>query len=447
VADHWELSADGTVYTFYLRSNAYFQDGAKVTAQDVKFSIERACDPATGSRVAGTYLGDIVGAIDKLSGAAQDVRGVEVIDNSTVRITIREPRASFLAKLTYPTAYLVESRNVGSGSAWWHNPVGTGPFSLSNWDQSELVLQRNDRYYGETGGVKTATYVLSSGSPVTMYEAGELDAAPVGTNDIERVLDPVNPLHFEIHVTPQLYTQYVGFNVQMAPFDDPMVRKAFALATNKQAIAEVYFKKMRAPASGILPPGMPGYNSDLLPIPFDPAAAQAALAQSRYGSAANLPPITLTVTGLGETNSFAKLLAGMYQEVLGVNLEVEQVDWSTYLDELNGRQYQMFTLAWNADYPDPENFLETQFYSTSDLNSTGYSNPQVDALLEQARTETDTQVRFGLYQQAEQIIVNDAPWIPLFHGVDYTLIKPYLSGLTVTPQGNYFLDKTILATQ
>lgn len=447
VAERWDVSADGTVYTFYLRPDVYFHNGRRVTAEDFKFTVERTCDPGTGSPVARAYLGDIVGAQERLDGQASEVRGVEVVDDMTVRITIQSPRSSFLSKLTYPTASLVARENVAKGSNWWHEPVGTGPFRLVEWTRDQVVLERNDRYYGTLGDVRTVTFVHGGGSAVTMYELGELDAAPVGTNNIERVLDPANPLHHEVRITPQLYTQYVGFNVQMAPFDDPLVRKAFALATNRQGIADVFFKRTRVPATGILPPGMPGYNENLQAIPFDPAQAQETLKASRYGSADALPPITLTVTGEGETNQFAELLAGMYEETLGVHLEVEQVDWPTYLRELNVRKYQMFTLAWAADYPDPENFLETQFHSQSELNNTGYSNAEVDRLLEEARVEMDSDRRLQLYGQAEQKIVDDVPWIPLFHGLDYTLVKPYLSGFTVTAQGSYFLRNTTLAVR
>ncbi len=447
IAERWDISADGTVYTFYLRPNVYFHNGRKATAEDFKYSVERACDPATRSPVARTYLGDIVGAEEKLDGLASEVRGVQVVDATTVRVTIRAARASFLAKLTYPTGYFVAKEVVQGGAGWWRKPVGTGPFRLVSWDSKQIVLERNERYYEPLGDVRTVTFLFGGGAPVTMYEQNELDAAPVGVGDIERVLDPANPLHYEVQETPLLYTQYVGFNVRQPPFDDPLVRKAFALATNKQAMADVFFKRTRVPALGVLPPGMPGYNEDLQALPFDPEKAREALKASRYGGAENLPPIVLTVTGEGATSSFAKLLAGMYEEVLGVRLEIEQVDWPTYLQELNAHKLQMFTLAWSADYPDPENFLETQFHSKSELNNTGYSNPEVDRLLEQAMTESDTATRLSLYRQAEQRIVDDAPWVPLFHGVDYTLVKPYLRGLKVTAQGTYYLNEVFATTQ
>lgn len=447
IAERWEVSADGTVYTFYLRPDVYFHNGRKATATDFKYSVERACAPATRSPVARAYLGDIVGAEEKLDGLASEVRGVEVVDDATVRITIWAARASFLAKLTYPTGFFVAKEAVQTGPNWWRKPVGTGPFRLRSWDSDRIILEKNERYYQPLGDVRTVTFLFGGGAPVTMYEQGELDAAPVGVADIERVLDEANPLHYEVQETPMLYTQYVGFNVQRPPFDDPMVRRAFALATNKQAMADVFFKRTRVPATGILPPGMPGYNADLQAIPFDLEQARAALKASRYGSAEALPAITLTVTGEGATSRFAELLAGMYEEVLGVRLEIEQVDWATYLQELNAHKLQMFTLAWSADYPDPENFLETQFYSRSELNNTGYSNPEVDRLLEQAMTERDTGARLALYRQAEQRIVDDAPWIPLFHGVDYTLVKPYLRGLKVTAQGTYHLHRVFAATR
>jgi oligopeptide transport system substrate-binding protein len=441
IADSWDVSEDGATYTFHLRSDVLFQDGKRATARDFKYSIERACDPRLKSGVAAAYLGDIAGALDKLSGKAADVRGVVVVDDRTVRISLVAPVSYFLAKLTYSTACFVDQSTVEQGGAQWtDHPNGTGPFVLSERSDQQVVLVRSDRYYGEPIHVDKVTFLHSGGDPVTMYEQGELDAAPVGASQLDRLQDPANPLSHELTQSPLLSVEYVGFNVQLPPFDDLHVRRAFAMATNKAGITEVYLNGAATPADGILPPGMPGYQR-LGGIAYDPSEAKKELSLSRYGSADKLPRIVLEAIGQGATNSFAELLTLMYKETLGVTIEIEQVDDATYYDELDRGVYQMFILGWVADYPDPQNFLDLQFHSGSALNQTGYNNPAVDSLLEQARTERSESRRVQLYQEVERVVVSEAPWIPLSHGVDYTLVKPYVTGLSVTAQGNYYLKR------
>jgi len=272
---------------------------------------------------------------------------------------------------------------------------------------------------------------------MTMYETGELDAVPVSSDQIERVLDPANPLHQELMVVPLLDTFYVGLNTRLPPFDDPKVRQAFALSLNRKAIVAVLLKGQAEMAQGILPPGMPGYNPELEGVPYDPERAREILARSRYGGAKTLPEVTLTTGGSGR---LGEVLAEMWSESLGVDVEVE-MSVGGVATEWNEGRLQMVLLGWIADYPDPENFLDLLFHSRSPQNSTGYSNPEVDRLLEAARAERDQEKRFALYREAEELIVMDAPWIPLYHSVSHLLVKPYVKGLVMTPQGLYDLRR------
>ncbi len=443
IAEDWDVSDDGTEYTFYLRDNVEFHDGTLVTAEDFKYSLERACDPATGSSVASLYLGDIVGVMDKLNGDAEEIDGVEVVDDYTLRITIDAPKTYFLSKLTYSTAVVVHEDNVRRGD-WEENPIGTGPFKLTEYSDDRIVLERNDDYYRDLPKLDSVTYVLFGGIPMDMYETGEVDAVTIGTANVERVLDPNSSLHRDLRVVPQLDVWYVGFNTTMPPFDDVKVRQAFAYATDKQAIADVFFLKMVTPAWGILPPGMPGYNEDLEAMPFDVDKARELLEESSYGGAEDLPPIVFSVSGTGGPSAFSQLLAEMYAENLGVEIEIQQTDWGTFQEELHDREYQMYTLGWIADYPDPQNFLDFQFHSDSENNNGEYSNPEVDELLEEARVETDYFDRMELYQEAEEIIVNDAVWVPVYHEVTHLLVKPYVQDLELTSQGLYYLHDTYL---
>ena len=439
IADSWELSDDDTTYTFTLRDDAEFHNGKPVTAQDFKYSIERACDPATGSVVADAYLGDIVGARARLRGEADEVSGVLVVDDHTLEITIDSPKAYFLSKLTYPTAFVVDQENVeGPAQPWTDTPNGTGPFRLAEYQSDfRIVLERNEAYYGTPKpDLEQVNFMLAVGSPMTMYETGELDAVRVYLADIERVSDPSNPLSKELSTTPALSLFYIGFNVQKSPFDDQKVRQAFNYAIDKDKYVEVVLKDMQAQAEGILPPGMPGYNENLEGYPYDPDKARQLIAESQYGDASELPQITLNIYGQGGVaEKQVQAIVDMYKQNLGVDIAIQQTDWATYLWDLRAHRYQMFglTAGWIADYPDPQDFLDILFHSESRNNDTRYSNPEVDGLLEKAQGEQDFGKRMELYQQAEQIIMDDAPIVPLTHDVDYWLTKPYVEGMIYPP--------------
>ncbi len=433
LAERWDVSPDGKTYTFYLRKNAKFHNGKQVTARDFKYSIERAADPRTQSTVADTYLGDIVGVKEMLNGQARQVRGVRVVDDYTLQIETDAPKAYFLAKLTYPTAFVVDKENVESGRNWMFRPNGTGPFKLREWRVGErIVLERNENYYLGAPKLERAIFILSGGSAMTMYENNEIDITGVGIDDIERVLDPNSPLRNELVVVNSFSVGYIGFNVTKPPFDDPKVRQALNHAVDKEKLVEVVLRKFVDPAYGILPPGFPGHNPNLKGLRFDPQRAKQLLAESKYGT--RLPPITLTIPGTaGNPPRTTSAIIEMWRQNLGIEVQVQQVEWATFLDDLKKYKYQAFELGWIADYPDPQNFLDILFHSQSLDNTTRYSNPEVDRLLEQARTEADPQRRIQLYQRAEELIVQDAPWVPLTFGKEYVLVKKWVKNYVVSP--------------
>jgi oligopeptide transport system substrate-binding protein len=432
LAERWEVDPDGRTYTFFLREGARFHSGRRVTAADFKYSLQRACDPRTGSTVAGTYLGDIVGAREMLAGHAEKISGAQVVDDHTLRITIDAPKAYFLAKLTYSTAFVVDRENAEQHD-WLQKPNGTGPFQLEERSKQRIVLQRNEYYYRDRPQLERVIFLLSGGSPMSMYENGELDVVAVGPADIERVRDPANPLHAELSTVPQLDIQYLGFDVTQPPFDHVKVRQAFVLAVDREKITDVVWKAMRVPAQGIVPPGMPGYpvlrrgqgGREGSLLSYDPQRARGLIAESEYEDVSRLPPVTLSIGGSGaQLDPITEALVAMYRENLGLEVNVERSN-----DVFAGRP-QFFSIGWIADYPDPEDFLDILFHSDSSLNHTNYSNPRLDQLLEDARLEADTQRRAQLYVQAEEIIIADAPWVPLWHSVDYVLTKPYVKGAT-----------------
>jgi oligopeptide transport system substrate-binding protein len=433
-AEKWEISDDGTNYTFYLRKEARFHNGKKVTAGDFKYSMERACHLDTNSQTAETYLGDIVGAKQMLSGGAEHISGIEVIDDYTLKITIDAPKPYFLAKLTYPTSFVVDRQNVESGREWWRQPNGTGPFKLREWQEDEqLILERNDLYHREPAKVGYVVYRLWSGVPIRMYETGEIYMTIVSTANIEKVLDPANPLNKELTTVPQFNLQYIGFNHTKPPFDDAKVRQAFCHAIDKDRIIEVVLKGMPRRADGILPPGFPGYNEGIIGLSYDPQMAKDLIAESKYKDVSSLPQITLTTSGRGKVSQYITTLADMWRQNLGVEVQVRLLEPDVYYKKIMKEKDEIFTGGWGADYPDPHNFLDILFKSGSEQNDGEYSNTQIDALLEQARVEQDVTARMRLYQEIEQMLVDDAACLPITFGVMYVLVKPYVENLVITP--------------
>jgi oligopeptide transport system substrate-binding protein len=231
-------------------------------------------------------------------------------------------------------------------------------------------------------------------------------------------------------------TGMIVFDNRQPPFDDPKVRQAFSLAFDRAKYIDIVAQNDALPAYGPQPPGLPGYNTALKGLPYDPEQARQLLAESRYGSASQMPPIVFTEPGYSDADSSVSALAQMWQQTLGITITVENIEPDKYNDlTYAGQHGQLFSGGWCADYPDPENFTDVLFHTGAQQNQSHYSNAQVDALLEQARTERDVAKRLQLYQQAEQLIVNDAPVIFTTHGVSHVLVKPYVQGYVLTPIG------------
>ena len=438
LAESWEISSDALTYTFKIRDDAVFHDGKEVTASDFKWSFERAAHPDTASPVAETYLADIVGVKEVLEGETTKIAGITVVDDKTLQIKIDAPKAYFLAKLTYPTAYVLDQNNVELESGeWTDTPNGTGPFKLVEYKIGErLILERHQDYHLGPAMLDKIQMNLAGGSSMAMYENDEIHITGVGMLDLERIKDPSDPLNSQlVTASPSFSISYIGFNVDQPPFDDVLFRQALNHAVDKELIAKEVLADLVVPAYGILPPGFPGHNDSLEGLKFDPVLAKKLLSESKYSDPMQRPRIVVTIPGTGGTpNLDLEVIINMWFENLGIEVEIQQVEWATYLQDLDKRKFQAYAgLGWQADYPDPEDFLDILFYSESDNNHGAYANPEVDRLLRKARIG-DVQDRLNLYEQIEEMIVNDAPWVPLWFGSDrYLLIKPYVKGYTIPP--------------
>lgn len=436
LAETWDISEDGLTYTFTLRSDARFADGTPITTEDVRYSLERASDPTLSPFLrAETYLIDIVGVRDKIAGKADEIAGLNITNDRIMSLTIERPEQAFLSKLTLPTAFVVDQRTVEQmGDEWLEHPNGSGPFMIEEWEHDQrLVLTRNPNYYRDLARLDHVTLLMgaSASNPLVLYEQGKIDITHVSSFALARVQDETNPLSKELRSVPQLSLSYIGMNVTIPPFDDPNVRKAFALLLDRQRLVEVTRSGSVAMARGILPPGMPGYNPDLPEPQVDIEQAKQLLAESTYGGAEGLP--SFAAYGGGTT----AILHDIVEEELGLtSMELRNFEeFGDHLTALQEKELPMYDLAWVADYPHPQNFLDILFRSSNPDNYSDYSNPRVDELLDKAAVEQDEETRWSYYQQAEQIILEDMPVIPLYHDVDHVLVKPYVKGLVVTPMG------------
>ncbi len=420
---------DGTLtYRFTIRDNATFHDGTPITAEDFKWSLERNLHPETLSPTAPDFLGDIVGAAEYVRGRADEVIGIQVIDAQTLDITILQSTPVFLYKLTYPTAFVLDRDQVEADPERWAlNPNGSGPFRLTEWQLGEgLTLERFDDYHLEPARVERVSVRFAGGS-VEQFANDELDQAFVGINDIERVRDPASELNAQYVSRSELSIFYLAFNVSTPPFDDVNVRLALAHAIDKTTITQEVQADLLIQARQITPPGLAAHDPDYPGLVFDPELAQEYLAASRYAGTPLLDEMRLTISGAGATpGPSIEAIQDMWRQYLELEVEIQQVEFASFISDIDRGLYGFFSLGWSLDYPDPHNVLDYKFHSSSLGNDTQLDDAEIDDLLEAARYSFDPELRTNAYRQVDRRLVEEAVWIPLYYSVAHELVKPYV---------------------
>lgn len=436
LAERIVISADGLRYTFYLRDNATFQDGTPIDAGAVAASFNRASDPglADGDGFglpAAIYLIDIVGVDTRLAGDADSITGIEVVDSRTLKMTLRQPVANFLFKLAGNVAQIVDVRDAGSDD-WWRHPNGSGPFILESWNASMIVLTPYANFYDGAPLLKQVQVRLGQAAfqPLNLYESGTIDLTEVPFYAIDRVLSKTDPLNDDLTVQPQLSTTFILMNPNQEPFDDPAVREAVITAFDRSKVAEVMLDGKVAEASGLVPPGILDREWPANIPGYDLASARQDIASA---DGFDVPP---TFYGSGASVSMTSVL----KRDLGIDADAIELDWSEFSARLADRSLPAFTLTWIADFPDPANFLTALFLTGSPDNYIGYSNSDVDRLLREAEVVQDAGERSRLYLAAQQRIIDDGVLIPLYTDVSYTVAKPYVKGLFISPIGILSLE-------
>ena len=450
VARSWEMLDGGRKYVFHLRDDVRWSDGAPVTAGDFEYAWKRVLDPASGSRSAN-LLYDIQGARVYHQGevADPDRVGVRAIDETTLVVELEGPTGHFLHLLAHGTCYPVPRHVVEAhGEAWTEagNIVTNGPFRLAAWKRGEpMVLERNPAYYGRFTGnllrVELSSPLRQPARVLQIYEDNRLE-----TFHFAHLLPPADwdrarqRYAGEYVSGPALMTFYIGFDVSRPPFDDRRVRRAFALATDRETLADVAMRGYISPATGgFVPPGMPGHSPGI-GLPYDPEGARYLLAEAGYPDGCGFPVLESLAANWPYVAPTFEYLQARWMENLGTEITCKHMKLERLLDRLFGETPSMFLLAWIADYPDPDNFLRGAPWRVL----TGWQSEAFDGLVEGARRVMDQEKRMRMYQQADRILVEEAPILPLFYSRVRLLVKPWVKKFPVSPLKWWFWKDVVI---
>ena len=465
-------SPDGKVYTIRLRADAKWSDGHPVTAADFEYSLKRLLDPKLRADYASFFY-DISGAqpyngalgrpqepvtqTDAALAKMRDAVEIEALDDHTLQITLSNPRASFPMRLALaPASPIREDIIEANGDTWFEDPstyIGNGPFMLSEWVRRDhITLIPNPSYAGPRPKLArvTLSMVIDPQSNFAAYVNGEREVVAVPPQQVQAVRrDPT--LSKQLVIGMQTATFALQLNNRKPPFDNPEVRQAFSMAVDRDSFIQSVRLGVGRPAHSWIPPGVPGHDSNLgKQWTFDPARAQAVLAEAGYPGGDGLPPITFEYANTGNNPLYAGFFQDQFKANLGIEVQLEPMEPAAFTRYVNEARHMIGLFGFGGDYPDPDNWLPDFFGINASQNKAGYVNEDVDALMARAMAEPDATRRALMWAEAQRAIVEDAPIIFLYHDERYVLVKPYVANLHVTPMdtnslpGNRFLDKVYL---
>jgi len=444
VARAWELSEGGRRFVFHLRRDVTWTDGTPVTAMDFEYAWKRVLDPHTRSPAAG-LLQDLRGAkaFHSGDGCEEDV-AVEAIDDVTLAVELERPVGYFLQILAHAAFRPVPRHVVEAHGARWMDRdfVTNGPFRLEAWDPGEcLILSRNLSYHSRLGGNVErieVSFIADWSERLALYDLNRLDVLGIGyvpSKERERV----RQAHPTEYVSgPRLETCYLAFDVNRPPLDDVRVRRALALAADRETLADAVLQGYVSPAAGgFVPPGMLGHSSEI-GLPYDPDGARQLLAEAGYPDGRGFPVLEAVVFDAVRTRG--EYLQEQWHRVLGVETEWDVLSWAAFLERLSGPAPRILCLMWAADYPDPDDFLRVCRRRTWP----GWQNRDYDQLVREAREACDPEQRMGYYRKADLLLVEEVPILPLTYEREHLLVKPWVSRYpTSATQAAFWKDAVI----
>ncbi len=458
LAASWQVSEDGKTYTFKLRPDVRFHNNRLMVAADVVWSLNRLADPRVSRKM--ELVEEIAGVRERIDAyralmakrpkgqalTAEDKRelaklldlsalpGLSAPDTGTVVVKLRRPWPPFLHLLAMvPTAVVPREEVEKSGRAFGRRPAGTGPFRFVEWQENDRVfLERFEAYFGGKPRLEAVEYQIIKEPAMALqkYEKGDLDVCEVPSSKMNQIRG-----RSDHHRWSQLTTSYLGISMLKEPCGKNVhLRRALNYAVDRERLCKVVLQGKGVPAKGILPPGMPGYRSEMKGYSYDPEATKRELAAAGHPGGKGLKPIPLYYRADRDGQRIVKELDQQYRTA-GIPVELRAVEW-TYLKTLTRKDPPaLFRIAWIADYPDPDNFLYVLFHGAraGQTNRVHYRSPKADAALDAARSMPAGPERLAAYGRAEELITGEAPWVFLYHQSADLLVKPNVKGLEFTP--------------
>lgn len=455
LAESWEVSEDGTVYTFHLRpgvkwqSNDVFTPTRDVTADDVIFSFVRQGDAADPWH---EYIPGITYEYYSAMEMPELVKSVEKVDDLTVRVTLTHSEAPFIANLAMPFMSIVSKEYAdtlaaaGTKEDFNNKPIGTGPFKFVAYQKDAVIrYQKNADYWGEAPKIDDLIFAITTDASVRLQKlkANECQLMPYPSPaDLETIRADAN---LKLDELPGLNVAYLAYNTTVAPFDKPEVRKALNKAINKDAIIDAVFQGAGQVAKNPIPPTMWSYNDAIEDDSYDPEAAKAAL------EAAGVTDLSMEIWAMPVQRPYmpnARRTAELMQSDLakvGVKAEIVSYEWGEYLKKsMESDRKGAVILGWTGDNGDPDNFLSVLLSCASaqpgGANRAFWCNQEFSDLLTQAKQTSDVDERTKLYEQAQVIFKDQAPWDTLAHSTQFVPMRANVTGFTMSPLGDFTFE-------
>lgn len=426
LAESWQVSDDRLTYTFRLRDGLRFSDGSPLEAGDVRRSWLRLLDPEVAAR-APEVLAPIQGADERRAGLiGEDEVGIEASDSRTVVVRLRHPAGYFPSLTASPATYVVPRG--ADASPDWQTPddfVGSGPYRIERMEGEDLVLRANSDYVLGAPPIDEIRWIgRLDGSAATAFADDEVDLVSIPSSDAAWIAyDP--DLGPSLQRAAPLNVQYLGFDTTRPPFDDPRVRRAFALALDRGRLVELAAGTDAQPATSIVPPALwpAGWRTDARELAGDADEALDLLAEAGYEDPADLGPISVNITSHGGSAVAA------WRDGLGIELESQSMDFSDYLTDLEEHPEQIFSVSWVVDYPSPQALYGLLLMPSSSSNFGGWDDDEFVALLEAAAAADDPAEQAAAYTAVEERVDAEAPLIPWSYGETWWLVRDGLRGV------------------
>jgi ABC-type oligopeptide transport system substrate-binding subunit len=432
-AERWDVSPDGLTYTFHLRRGLAWSDGAPLTAHDFEWSWRRVLHPENAARYA-SLLYPIANAEAFSKGALKDstLIGIHAPDDSTLVVRLAQPTPYF-AFLTEFYTYMPVPRHAIEryGNRWTKpgNVVSNGAFLLTEWRQGDhFEFVKNPRYW-DAANVRLDRVIAYSvedvNTSVNLYKAGEIDWTTSGYVPAQFVPYLMQYDDFQHGRYQGVY--FYSINTKRKPFDNVWVRRALNYAVDRTSIANDLLKGIYDPWGNFAPSGYPGYNAPP-GIPYDPVKARECLARAGYPGGKGFPKIAILFNTSENHRRIAEALQAIWKRELGIQVELSNQEWASYMQATTSFQYDVARRSWIGDYLDPTTFLGIGVGGDGN-NRTGWSDPRYDGLLREAARETDPARRMKLLSDAEALLLDSGPFIPIYHYSITDLVKPYVHGI------------------